>query len=437
MLKMYLIAHSKIETNPMLIPKYWAQYKQRFDSKIEFDNAKKQATIKRYGWSDISQNDALIHAKARVADARNRWLAGEDIVRRECKEQYNQSNAIPIREAIISNQSFSTNKLTTQVIVTRNSYGAQVANVNNVAIIDIDTIDLLLYLYPNDYNNYDKFISAPPTLSTNIKLSDTKSPINTTQKSAAMKLQVWGFVIVSIIIASVIAWQSWSWAWLILIMILGTALLWRQASKNEQEHHQANKQKYETHLAELQPFMTDLIEKRVARYPNERFRLYETPAGFRIIATHDTILPSDDVVAEWFEYFHADANYARLCQVQQCFRARLTAKPWRMVEVDNNKLNKQIPAKNFWFTDISLDDASLDAMDEEQYDDFEKQQFELVARQQWIDSYDRFAKNYKACRYIKSFGDQQNNSSSSSKAVDEFVAWHDDACQVDKDLPIA
>ncbi len=186
--------------------------------------------------------------------------------------------------------------------------------------------------------------------------------------------------------------------------------------------------------------MTDLIEKRVTSHPNEQFRLYETPAGFRLIAVHDLVVPSEKVVAEWFEYFYADSNYARLCQAQQCFRARLTAKPWRMNEVTDNKLDKQIPAKIFWFIDTHLDDASLDerldAMDEEQYDDFEKQQAELVARQQWIESYDNFAKNYRACRYVRSFGNQQDNNRSAIKAIDEFIAWHDDACQVDKDLPM-
>ncbi len=226
----------------MLIPKYWAQHKQRFDSKSASSSTLKQATIKRYGWSDVSQADALSHAKARVDEAHSCWLVGEDIVRRERAEHYNQSNAIPIREAIISKSIFSNNKSTTQVIVTRNSYGAQVANVNNVAIIDIDSIDLLLYLYPNDYTNYDRFINATPTLSTNIKLSDNKSSINTPQKSASMKRQVWGFVIMAILIASVIAWLSLSWVWLIVPMFIGTALLWRQASEKERAQ-QADAQK--------------------------------------------------------------------------------------------------------------------------------------------------------------------------------------------------
>ena len=82
----------------MLIPKYWAQHKQRFESLETSSKPSKQATIKRYGWSDISQMEALSHAKARVNEAHNRWLAGEDILRRERREEYNEGNGIPIRE---------------------------------------------------------------------------------------------------------------------------------------------------------------------------------------------------------------------------------------------------------------------------------------------------------------------------------------------------
>ena len=408
----------------MLIPKYWAHYKQRFDAKTEFDNTKKQATIKRYGWSEVSQAEALIHAKARVIEAHKQWLAGEDILRRERAEQYNQGNGIHIREQIISEQSLSSSvrsKATTHLIVTRNSYGAQVANVDNIAIVDVDNDDLLQQIYPNDYH----------------KQGLIGTLITDKNKPSSMKLQVWGFVILFIIMASIIAWQSLSWLWLIGVMLLGTAFLWWQADKNEQSQLQINKQKYEAHLAELKPFMTALLQKRVASHPNEQFRLYETPAGFRLIAVHNLVLPSDDVVAEWFTYFYADDNYVRLCQVQQCFRARLTAKPWRMTEVNDNKLAKKIPANNFWFTDSSLDDARLDAMDEEQYDDFEQQHNEIKRRQQWIESYDEFAKNYKACRYVKSFGNPQMSNSLAPKAIDEFVHWHDKACQVAKDLLMA
>ncbi|MGP9491104.1 hypothetical protein [Psychrobacter sp. AOP7-B1-24] len=400
----------------MLIPKYWAQYKQRFDALATADRSSKQATIKRYGWSDISQAEALAHAKERVNEAHQRWLDGEDIVRRERREEYNESNGIPIREQIISEQIFSENGLTkagveshasdTQLVVTRNSYGAQIANVNNIAIIDADNDQLLHYRYPERYN-YHGFMST--------LLAD--------EKTSGAKMKVWLFIFFFILIASIISWLGASWLWLLMVMIGVTAYLWQQASKREK----ARMQKYTEDSESLSSFITDLIQQRVASHPTESFRLYKTPAGFRIIATHDTISPSDALVADWFEYFHADANYVRLCQAQQCFRARLTAKPWRMAEGEDDKLAKDIPAKKFWFDAESTDaDSSI-----------EQRQNELKARKQWIVDYDKYAKNYRACRYIESFIGKESTHQLEHKDIQAFIEWHDRVCNVGKEeLPL-
>lgn len=396
----------------MLIPKYWAQHKQRFESLETSSKPSKQATIKRYGWSDISQMEALSHAKLRVNEAHHRWLAGEDILRRERREEYNEGNSIPIREEIIYEHDFPENELSnnsaavTKLIVTRNSYGAQVANVDNIAIIDVDNDDLLRHNYPDDYNHHG---FMPAFL------------IN--QSNPTTKIKVWAFVIVFILIASVIAWLGLSWLWLLAVMIGATVYLWQQASAKDK----ARAQKYADDAASLLPYMTDLIKKRVANHPIECFRLYQTPAGFRIIATHDIISPSDNVVTEWFEYFHADANYVRLCQAQQCFRARLTAKPWRLSEVENNKLAKDIPAKDFWF---GSDNTDVD-------NSIEQRQDELKARKQWIVDYDRFTQGYRACHYVESFAGREASHQLQSVAIKALVDWHDRACRVDKALPMA
>lgn len=399
----------------MFIPKYWAQYKQRFDSAATASQSSKQATIKRYGWSDVSQIEALNHARARVTEAHNSWLAGEDILCRERREEYNEINGIPIREQIISEQIISeqifpsssqSKAASTQLIVTRNSYGAQVANVDNIAIIDVDNKDLLGNLYPEHYSP-NGFMPAIPTY----------------QTKSSNKLPVWGFIILFIFIASVIAWLGLSWLWLLAVMFGATAYLWQQASQRDK----AIAQQYADNIASLMPYMTDLIQRRVVAHPAEQFRLYETPAGFRIIATHDTVLPKDGVVTEWFEFFHADANYVRLCQAQQCFRARLTAKPWRMAEVEDNSLAKDIPAKEFWFADVSSQSGSNN----------ELQQTDLTARKQWITDYEGFAKGYRACRYVETFFGRNSDNYSAQTAIDEFIQWHDSVYQVEKELPLA
>ncbi|MGP5134286.1 hypothetical protein ACTXKV_08595 [Psychrobacter cibarius] len=397
----------------MLIPKYWAQHKQRFESLETSSKPSKQATIKRYGWSDISQMEALSHAKSRVNEAHHRWLAGEDILRRERKEEYNEGNSIPIREEIIDKHDFPENELSnnsaavTKLIVTRNSYGAQVANVDNIAIIDVDNDDLLRHIYPDDYNHH----GFMPTFLVN-------------QNNPASKIKIWFFVVVFILIASVIAWLGLSWLWLLVVMFGATAYSWQQASARDK----TRAQKYADDAASLLPYMTDLIKKRIVNHPTECFRLYQTPAGFRIIATHDVVSPSDNVVEDWFAYFHADTNYVRLCQVQQCFRARITAKPWRMSEVENNKLAKDIPAKDFWF----------DFEDTEVERSIEQRQDALKARKQWLADYDKYAKNYRACHYVESMaGKEAANNSKVQASIDDFVQWHDRACQVDKALPMA
>ena len=357
--------------------------------------------------------EALSHAKSRVDDAHHRWLAGEDIVRRERREEYNEGNSIPIREQIVSKHSFPENESSnnsaavTKLIVTRNSYGAQVANVDNIAIIDVDNDDLLRHIYPDDYTHH----GFMPAFLVN-------------QSNPTSKIKIWFFVIAFILIASVIAWLGLSWLWLLVVMFGATAYLWQQASARDK----TRTQKYADDAASLLPYMTDLIINRVANYPNESFRLYQTPAGFRIIATHDTISPSDKLVEEWFEYFHADANYVRLSQAQQCFRARLTAKPWRMTEVENNKLAKDIPAKDFWF---GSDNTDVD-------NSIEQRQDALKARKQWIVDYDRFAQGYRACHYVESMaGKEVANNSKVQASIDDFVQWHDRACQVNKALPMA
>ena len=398
----------------MLIPKYWAQHKQRFELLETSSKPSKQATIKRYGWSDISQSEALSHAKSRVNEAHHRWLAGEDILRRERREEYNEGNGIPIREQIISEHSFPENELTnnsataTQLIVTRNSYGAQVANVDNIAIIDVDNDDLLRHIYPDDYTHH----GFMPAFLVN-------------QSNPASKIKIWFFVVVFILIASVIAWLGLSWLWLLVVMFGATAYLWQQASARDK----TRAQKYADDAASLLPYMTDLIKKRVANHPIECFRLYQTPAGFRIIATHDIISPSDNVVEDWFAYFHADANYVRLCHVQQCFRARLTAKPWRMNEVEDNRLAKDIPAKDFWF----------DFEDTEVERSIEQRQDELKARKQWVADYDKYAKNYRACHYVEGFSGKEtvDRNTAATQAIDAFIEWHDRVCQVEKNLEMA
>ena len=63
--------------------------------------------------------------------------------------------------------------------------------------------------------------------------------------------------------------------------------------------------------------------------PGWSWRVYRTKAGLRLLATHDLFDPASAETQAVFDALGADPLYRRLCQVQNCFRARLTPKPWR------------------------------------------------------------------------------------------------------------
>jgi hypothetical protein len=64
--------------------------------------------------------------------------------------------------------------------------------------------------------------------------------------------------------------------------------------------------------------------------PELAMRVYETYAGLRFLITHKTYRADDLEVKKMFTELGVDSLYARLCQQQSCFRARLTPKPWRI-----------------------------------------------------------------------------------------------------------
>jgi hypothetical protein len=59
------------------------------------------------------------------------------------------------------------------------------------------------------------------------------------------------------------------------------------------------------------------------------WRVYRTAAGLRLLATHALFDPADAVCQAVFDAVDADPLYRTLCHSQECFRARLTPRPWR------------------------------------------------------------------------------------------------------------
>jgi hypothetical protein len=59
-------------------------------------------------------------------------------------------------------------------------------------------------------------------------------------------------------------------------------------------------------------------------------RVYETAAGFRVLVTSEVLSWDAPRFRELLEATGSDPLYATLCRRQECCRARLTPKPWRL-----------------------------------------------------------------------------------------------------------
>jgi hypothetical protein len=72
------------------------------------------------------------------------------------------------------------------------------------------------------------------------------------------------------------------------------------------------------------------IRQWCVEHPECATRIYRTAAGFRVAIVDCPRQPTSAETMALLETLGSDPLYRRLCQAQECFRARLTPKPWRM-----------------------------------------------------------------------------------------------------------
>jgi hypothetical protein len=108
---------------PMLVPQFWAE------STVRVPVGERQETVRRFGWSDVSQDEAQERADERAHEAARRIQFGETLEPWEPRQAYN-AEGVPIREEIISRHG--------ETIVTRNVYGSLCLNTPRVLFADID-----------------------------------------------------------------------------------------------------------------------------------------------------------------------------------------------------------------------------------------------------------------------------------------------------------
>lgn len=304
-------------------------------------------TVRRFGWSDESPDAARAHAEARTRQALDAILAGADLPRRERRSNYG-IEGVPIREQIVERHG--------DVVVTRNSYGALCLNTPDVLFVDVD------------FEEAPSGCALPPA-------------------GLLAAIGIGGAVGV-----------AWGWLYGVAVGIAISVAVNAITTRTRKVAHARDGGPEARARARIDAF--------VASHPDWHLRLYRTPAGLRVMAMHDVFDPLDRSVGELFHALQADRLYSLMCKVQHCFRARLTAKPWRIGMVDRIR-----PPVAAW----SAEQASL------------------PERLAWIAVYERKAAGHAACRYVASLG----RVSDVHPKAREVRDLHDGMTRAESALPLA
>ncbi len=250
----------------MIVPEFWSEAKEQF----RVDG--KSRTLRRFGWSDVSVEDALQKAQERVRDAVGRAKTGESVRNADRKIPYNGADGLPIREEIVERHG--------ETVITRNSYGALCLNTPDVLFTDIDIPEA----------THGRLIGFC--------------------FGAFLAVGFWFRI-------SLDAW------WPVLVAVVAGAffsgMLARAAASLLSTFQ---KDPFESAFAKIDSF--------AAENPTWRLRVYRTPMGYRVLVMHSTFDPTQEEPFRFMEALKSDPLYVRMCRNQKCFRARLSPKPWRI-----------------------------------------------------------------------------------------------------------
>lgn len=259
----------------MFIPRYWseASHRERFAGR-------RQATLRRFGWSSTSQEEADAHARRRVEEAVAALRAGgpealDEVTRRERTVAYAGEDGLPIREEVLAEHP------TLDVVVTRNAYGAACLNTTRAMFVDVD---------------------AKPS---QVALAGCVGLLA-------------GFVVGLLAGPILFGWSVWAGGGAGLAAAGALTALARASAERRDLHVR-------------DPLAWALARTRAwcETHPAWRVAVYATPAGARLLPLHATFDAADDASFEFMRFVEADARYERMCRLQRCFRARVSPKPWR------------------------------------------------------------------------------------------------------------
>lgn len=296
----------------MIVPRYWAE------SKTVKTIKGRQFTLKRFGWSDASEADAKSHADQRLQEAVETLETEGDVRRIDHKIAYNGAEGIPIREEVVSSEG--------DTVISRNSYGALCLNTPDVMFVDID------YEYESTFSLTLCVFSS--------------------------------FVCLSIILATI------THSWLVFIIAFTLSLFFSSNVANKLYQQFLKRQ------GGVERKALENIKSVIAKHPELNIRVYKTPKGLRLLVMNDTYDPKSDHAVGLLDAFDSDIFYIHMCKNQNCFRARLSPKPWR-IGVDRIR-----PRPGIW------------PVKEER----------LEERKRWVEHYEKESTNYSACHFLMKLG---------------------------------
>lgn len=142
--------------------------------------------------------------------------------------------------------------------------------------------------------------------------------------------------------------------------------------------------------AEDKPAKLNHIKNVAAAHPGLAFSIYETCAGFRVFVTGKDFNPTSEASDTLLNTLGSDELYKTLCKSQQCYRARLTPKPWRC---STNRPPNYFPRET---------PEAKRAFDE------------------WLVAYTKNAAPYSVCIFVEKIGSAPQNAT-----FEKILALHD------------
>jgi hypothetical protein len=337
----------------MLVPRFWSEASHR-----EPLAGRRTLKLRRFGWSSTSQQDADEHARIRLEQAlivvRREGQAGlRGFTRRERRVAYNGADGLPIREEIVQEWEWP------PAVLTRNSYGALCLNTPSAFFVDIDRVTVSVGRWAGAFWMLGAVFGAV---------------------AGALLIQSKGYVLKTAVVGAGVFW--------------GLGVL---VAKTRQK----------TLLQGRDPvaWARERVEEWCESHRNWLVRIYETPAGARLLVLHEPFDASQEQVRQFMRFVGADARYERMCGLQKCFRARVSPKPWRLGIQEHFK-----PGGTWPVTDSD----------------------KLARRAAWIQTYEARCRGFSSCRAVGTVGFGRKDAQ-----VEAVRRLHDELSGAEAGLPLA